>query len=250
MNTNTEGIILKQIHTINGRRMITIFTKRYGKIQAGTTLSERSKGKAALGLRPFASGNYELYIKGSFYFLNAVEVNRYFYKLCEDVDKYAYGAYGLELANVFLEEEVPFEDFYQLLMDYLDLLEARNKDYLTLVLAFQIKTLILAGHRPILHSCSQCGKKKDLNFLSIKEGGLLCSECKEKGDSQGIVSLIYQVNEGIIDAIRYFMEAQIADLAKLVLKDDIAKEISSIIRDYIKYHLDIKDLMSEKCLIN
>lgn len=60
MYAETEGIVLKQIKIPGGRRMLVIFTKRYGKISAGTYISEKGKNRAALALRPFTYGRYQI----------------------------------------------------------------------------------------------------------------------------------------------------------------------------------------------
>ena len=52
MLINTEGIVLRQSKIANNRRIITLFTRRYGKITAGTSINERAKGRAALAIRP------------------------------------------------------------------------------------------------------------------------------------------------------------------------------------------------------
>ncbi|MDD4367176.1 MAG: recombination protein O N-terminal domain-containing protein, partial [Eubacteriales bacterium] len=61
MYTDTEGIILRQTKTVNGRRMVLLFSKKYGKISAGTGISEKGRSKAALAMRPFAYGRYEIF---------------------------------------------------------------------------------------------------------------------------------------------------------------------------------------------
>ncbi len=65
MLTDTEGIVLRQVKTSYGRRMILLFSKKYGKISAGTGINERGKGKSSLALRPFTYGRYELFKTGT-----------------------------------------------------------------------------------------------------------------------------------------------------------------------------------------
>ena len=64
MYTETEGIVLRQTKTVNGRRIILLFSEKYGKSAAGTSIKETGKKKSSLALRPFAYGRYELYKKG------------------------------------------------------------------------------------------------------------------------------------------------------------------------------------------
>ena len=46
MDAYTEGIVLKQTKILNGRRMLTLFSKEYGKIGAGTGIAAGGKGKS------------------------------------------------------------------------------------------------------------------------------------------------------------------------------------------------------------
>ena len=48
MIITTEGIVLRQRKIANNRRMIVLFTKRCGKLSAGTSINEKSRSRAAL----------------------------------------------------------------------------------------------------------------------------------------------------------------------------------------------------------
>ena len=95
MYTDTEGIILRQTKTVNGRRMLTLFSLKYGKISAGTGINERSRGKNALAMRPFTHGRYELFKTRDTYNINGAETIHSYYAIGEDVDKYMTCAYVL-----------------------------------------------------------------------------------------------------------------------------------------------------------
>ena len=95
MYTDTEAVVLRQTKTLNGRRMITIFSQKYGKIGAGTSISEKGKNKSALALRPFCYGRYELFKGRETFNIQGAEVIESFYSLGEDVDKYFAASYAL-----------------------------------------------------------------------------------------------------------------------------------------------------------
>ena len=50
MLTDTEAIVLRQVKTSYGRKMILLFSKRYGKISAGTSIGEKGRSKAMFTL--------------------------------------------------------------------------------------------------------------------------------------------------------------------------------------------------------
>ena len=43
MRVETEGLVLKQVNTVNNRKILVLFTKKFGKISAGTNLGDRSR---------------------------------------------------------------------------------------------------------------------------------------------------------------------------------------------------------------
>ena len=51
MLTDTEAIVLRQVKTVNGRRMLLLFSQKYGKISVGSNLTESGKNKSALPYR-------------------------------------------------------------------------------------------------------------------------------------------------------------------------------------------------------
>ena len=61
MHINSEGIVFRQVKTTGGRKMVHLFTKKYGKISAGSSISEKSRTKSALAMQLFTYGNYEIY---------------------------------------------------------------------------------------------------------------------------------------------------------------------------------------------
>lgn len=246
MNVQTEGLVLRQIQTINGRRMITILTERFGKIHAGTSLTERGKSKAALALRPFTHGQYELYINHQNYHLHQGETIQNFFKLGENIDKYMYGAYALEFADRVLVEEQPAKEFFRLVLDYLKALENREKKFQTLLLAFQWKALQISGQQPQLKNCIRCDAQEKMEYFSIEEGGVLCESCRENKDADTNVSLIYPINGGIIDAIQYFLDTPIRELEKVGITSEMAASLKILVEPYMKYHLDMKELKSER----
>ncbi|MBQ2455925.1 MAG: DNA repair protein RecO [Firmicutes bacterium] len=127
MYTETEGIILRQTKTLNGRRMITLFSKKYGKIGAGTSLSERGKNRSSLAIRPFCRGRYELFKNRDTYNINGAETVESYYSIGEDVDKYMEAARILELTDAMLGEDQPQPALYDLLCQYLSMMAEREQ---------------------------------------------------------------------------------------------------------------------------
>lgn len=246
MYTETEGIILRQTKTVNGRRMLTLFSLKYGKISAGTGINERSRGKNALAMRPFTHGRYELFKSRDTYNINGAETIHSYYAIGEDVDKYMTCAYILEFTEKLLPEEQPMPQLFHLLAEFFAVMENRKNRFETLVIAYQLKALAICGHKPSLDGCIHCGSKDSVVLFDIKEGGIVCGECTQKYPSNLVnVPLIYEINFGIVNILRYFMNNPLTSFEKLALDVPIEKLLRIMIKDYIGYHLDLGPLKSE-----
>lgn len=241
MYTSTEGIVFRQVKAAGGRRMILLFTKKYGKISVGSSLSEKGRGKAALALRPFTYGNYELYKGREYYNLNSGEVVRSFFKIGEDLDKYMEASFVLELTEKMVPEDLPQPKLFQLLIEFLAAMEKREKKHRTLVLAFEVKAMAVLGSFPMLEQCACCGETEDLQYFSIKDGGMVCGKCRNIGND----TLIYAPKFDIVNILKFFSKTPLRGFEKIALAEDVSEELQCILRRYMSYYLDIGTLNSE-----
>ena len=242
MITDTRGIVLRQVKTIGGRRMISLFTEQFGKIGAGVTISERGKGRQSAAMNPFTYGNYELFISHGRYHLNKGQVVKNFYRIGADVDRYMAAAYGLELCDKLLEEEVPAKDLFGLTVDFLTTMEERKSRYGTILLAYKVKLLACLGALPVLDRCAVCGRPGKHAAFSIPEGGLVCENCLNSAAQDDRDALLYKVDFVILDVLDHILNNPLQSLQKVALGDDIEARINAIIDRFITYHLDPGDL--------
>ena len=259
MVTDTEGIVLRQVKAMGGRRIITLFSKQYGKISVGTSLTEGGRNKTALSVRAFTYGRYELFKNRESYNLNNGQVIKSYYGIGEDIDKYMAASYVLELTEKLLPEEIPQPRIFTLLTEFLECLEKRSKLHETLVIAYIVKILDILGTMPELSVCTLCGEENPVGgdgktgnskggekfFFSIKEGGRICPRCAKVLSSQGDGPLIYTLEIGIIDILKYFQKMPVKAFEKIALDQKVQEKIQKLLKDYISYHLDIRGLKSE-----
>ena len=252
MFTDTEGMVLKQVKIAGGRRMIHIFTQKYGKISMGTGMTERnSKYKAALAIRPFTYGKYEISKNRDYFNLTGAEVKKSYYGLGEDLDKYAAASQALELTDKALPEESPQIRLFGTLVDFLDCWDKGVSTPETLLLAYEAKLLKAMGNSPVLGKCAICGTEdigKPVKF-SIPDGGTICHDCHKKiienTLNDGKARLIYEPVFDIVNTVRFLEIKPFSAFDKIALDPKVAGELKSILREYISYHLDIGPLKSE-----
>ena len=247
MITETEGIVIRQIKTAYGRRMIVLLTQKYGRISAGTSITEGGKNKTALALRPFTRGRYELFKGRESYSINGAETLESHYLIGEDIEKYSCAAGALELTDRMLEDEQPSPGMYNLLSEYLSMLEKRKSDCGTLFLAFRIKALELFGSGINVKACARCGKTEGLTRFSVPDGGVLCADCA--GTPDDLNPLIFEIGDDIIKIVDFIQTHPLRALEKLSVPDPLKSRITKMIKSHYSYHLGIEGLKSESLIL-
>ncbi|MGI6719456.1 MAG: DNA repair protein RecO [Anaerovoracaceae bacterium] len=246
MISQMQGVVLRQIRTVRGRRIIVLFSRDRGKISAGTFINESGKNKSALALRPFAYGRYELSSTRGNFNINSAEVLKSHYRIGEHVEKYVNASYALEFTDKFLQEDEPAQGLFDELIDFLSLMEHRNKAYGTLVAGYVCRAIAWAGCAPGLTGCTNCGEE-DMCVFSVEDGGLLCEACRSASGRSP--ALIFPVSADIIEVFRYLLENPIKNLRNLALRDELEQSIREILSAYIACHLGIGGLKSESLIV-
>ena len=249
MIINAEGIVLRQRKIANNRRMIVIFTKQYGKLSAGTSINEKSRGKAALALRPFTYAEYDIFKGREAYSINSAAVSKSFYSIGEDIDRFMTASAFIEYLDKVLPEGEPMPKLFELSLDFLQSVSVSNSAPDTLLYAFIVKTLGILGVAPELGCCVNCGKSlaeiPAPRMFSVSSGGVICPDCADE-ERQGGHALIYKPSFDIIDVFRYFETKPLQTFEKVTLKKEDAAVIREILANYTERYLDADVLSSIK----
>ena len=243
MYTDSEGLMLKQTKAVDGKKIITLLSKKYGKISCQSKLKTSNK-HANIALGSFVYSKYQLYKNREFFSIISGEIIKSYYSIGEDIVKYGYASYVLELTEKILEEGHPVPRIFNILIDYLNVLDKRKGKFDTVLVAYELKLFRELGIMPNLRSCVNCGKKIDKEcgkiYFDVKGGGVLCSNCINTQDT-----LIFKAGFGMIEIIDYCISRPLQSLKRLALNDEMLKQIKQIIKYYKEYHLDLGSLKSE-----
>jgi DNA repair protein RecO (recombination protein O) len=212
-----EAIVLRQTKALKGRRMITLFTDAYGKLSAGTNLSERGRGKSALAVRPFTRGRYTLKTDRGYTNILSAETLRSYYSIGENYEKYVNASLVLEFAGRMLPEEAPAPELWATTVKFMEMMERRSGGRRTLTAAWLARALDFAGVLP--------GAE---NFKNDK--------------------LFSALGFDTLEALAYLMGNPLEKMAALALDEDKAGAIIGALLRFAELHLDIGNLKSEALL--
>lgn len=248
MLITTDGIVLKQNKISNNRRIIVLFTKDYGKISAGTNLSERGRNRSALALRPFTYSEYEIFKNRDYYNINGAGVKRSFYSIGEDIDRYLVASKVIEYLNCTLEEGRPQPRTFELTLEFLEAITEAKGNFDTMLYAYLVKSLGMQGIMPELNRCVDCGRKREELepplYFSVSGGGILCGTCCEREKSNG-VPLLFKPHFDIVEVLKYMVRSSLATFSRVQLKPDVQLELRSILSEYLEYYLNTDILKND-----
>ncbi len=229
----TEGIVLKSMEYEEADKIVTIYTKDYGKITAIAKGVRKTKSKFGSSLEILTHSNFLIYKGRNIDIVSQTEILESFFSTSKEVIKFAFAVNCVEVVNRLTEEREINIGLFNLLKEVLHYLKESNDPKLQ-TLSFKWQTISILGYRPSLNHCCRCNKsvedQKEMYF-NIKEGGLVCNNCIAK-DKEGCVKASLYFNK----LLRKILITPLSTISNATIPDKKMKELEKITNLYIAYH--------------
>jgi DNA repair protein RecO (recombination protein O) len=171
-----EAILLAVRNWGEADRMVTLFSKEFGKITAIAYGARRPKNRLAGALQPFAIVDVALASAKSTASVRQCEVKHSFRELREDLTYMAYAMFITEIVTDLWPERQPEPALFELVPAAFSLLTQQNPRIVTLACIWQL--LAIAGFCPEYKHCLKCGQAIVYPaFFDIEGGGSVCAGC-------------------------------------------------------------------------
>ena len=183
MMPTADALIIRTIDFSETSRIVTLYTRQFGKIEALAKGGRRLKG-------PFES-SLDILARNSVVFiqkrgdvldlLTESKLIRRFRVCSSNLAGTLGGYYVAELVNAFTALGDPMPSLYDLTMKVLKQLEEGVSVMRTLI-RFEGRLLQFLGHAPSFQTCAECGvtipRKPNVRIVfGMIDGGVLCSTC-------------------------------------------------------------------------
>ncbi len=246
----TEAIVTRSLPYGESDRILTFFTRDFGKLKGVAKGARRSRKRFqnALGLFTYLrliffdrEGMGLVRVEGA-------DVLQGFPHIRESLKRFYYGSYYLELINEMAGEREANQEAFELLFSFLSDLESEEpkEEWLRM---FEVRMLSLFGYRPHLIRCGLCHREwKELEgeahlFFSIEKGSLVCGPC-----SKGYNNL-YPLSLGTARLIDEISQLDLKRLSRLRFTSQALTESREFLPRFIEHELG-KELKSLKTLKN
>ena len=235
MQCRTEAIVLKTIDYGESDQIVTFYTREYGKIKGIAKGARRSKKRFVNALEPFSCSeiNFSRRNPDNLDFIDGCDVSSHFPEIRSSLEKTLAASYLIELMDQFTPENKKSEGSFQLLHDFLVLMEKKTLSD-ALLRFFEIRLLRISGYDPVLDYCISCRAPLEngttYRFDSVK-GGIICNSCKT-GTSDAI-----PVSLGTIKTLLLGREMEAESLGRLIFTAQSAEESRRILSHFIRHIL-------------
>jgi DNA repair protein RecO (recombination protein O) len=233
----TEGIVLRARDFQETDRLLSVLTRRLGKVSAIVKGVKRPHSKLAGGTQPFCYSSLQFAEGRNLDVVTQCVPRDAFYGLRQDLEKMAHASYMAELVDALTEERSPSPRLFDLLLSALAETERTNQPNVV-ARVFELRLLWLSGYGLELQSCARCGSPVSAEtaevWFSPVLGGVVCPSCR--GDASGA----RRITGGSLAAARALSKAWPDRIPALRLTPAQAAELESCLRASLEYRLERK----------
>lgn len=230
---NTQGIVLKAVRYKENDVILTLFTRKLGKVAALAKGAKRNKSSLLSSSQLFSYSNYTLKKQGNMYTVNQSETIKSFYDLSYDIEAFSYATYVTKLVENTTLENQTNNRLFILLAQTLYLYTQQNVDKKFITRAFELKFLDYIGFKPSVNRCTSCNSKDLSNLVfNVDEGGVLCNKCSQNVDGN------LKVDVTTIKLMEYILSNDILQCSKAKVSKYITYELEKILKRYLSVYID------------
>lgn len=233
----TNGIIIRRTNLNEADRIVTIFSKDYGKIRIIAKGVRKINSKIAGNLEPFCLSSLNIAEGKNLDVVTSALIEKCYFNIRNDLKATGFVQYFGELIDKLTEDNDPHPEIYFLLDEVLDNLNSINSELL--IPYFEWNLLSALGYSPELHRCVHCRKniiESEKIYFNFDRGGLICKACN-KGD--------LAISANAIKMLRLLLKHQINILSKIELDRKTFTEIKETTRKYLT-HISDKEFKSQR----
>ncbi|RRD47832.1 DNA repair protein RecO [Tessaracoccus sp. OH4464_COT-324] len=223
-----EAVVLRTQQLGEADRIVTLLSRRHGKIRAVARGVRRSSSKFGGRLEPFNHVDIQFATgRGSLEVVAQVEAIRAS-RLGGDYTRFTAGQVLVETADRLVSEEgSPAQQQFLLLAGALWALEHNRYPAALIVDSYLLRSLALAGYGVALGECGGCGDHI-VGWFSPREGSVSCSNCRPFEAER--LSEAERTHLGALIAGDW-PNACAAELA-------VARRVDQLVVSYATWHLD------------
>ena len=178
-----DAVVLRVQKLGESDRIVTMFTRRHGRVRAVAKGVRRTMSRFGARLEPFGHVDVQWAEGRTLHVVSQVEgidlLGRHF---LDDYPRYTAASAIVETAERLTpEEQEPALRLYLLTLGALRSLGAAAHPTPLVLDAYLLRAMGVAGWAPALSACAVCGTAGPHRTFSVPAGGCVCADCRPPG---------------------------------------------------------------------
>jgi DNA repair protein RecO (recombination protein O) len=180
-----DAVVLRVQKLGEADRIVTLLTRRHGRVRAVAKGVRRTKSRIGGRLEPFSHVDLQLFEGRSLDGVSQVEILAPFGKhIMGDYGRYTAASAILETAErLTAEEREPALRLYLLTVGALRSIAGGDHAAPLVLDAYLLRSMASAGWAPALLECAVCGRRGAHPAFSVQAGGCVCADCRPAGSA-------------------------------------------------------------------
>lgn len=243
-----NGLVLFDRGIGENDKLLTILTERYGKMFVIAKGAKSVKNRNMCCTHIFIYASFGIRRKGNYYYLVDSDLIENFFSVRNDILKFSLASYICDVVSHVAQEGVGEDDILRLALNTIYAISQDKYSLETVRAAFQLRIVAEIGMAPDIYSCSKCGCEGVLGgYLDLVDGIIVCDECRKDNDfnieenaftERGLQKPIALVNEAILHAVKYIINADIKRFLAFSLEGDEWKLFYDLSEKFLQNQLE------------
>ena len=182
MPTYRDEVVVLRTHKLGeADRIVTMLSRRHGKLRAVAKGVRRTSSRFGARLEPFMVADVQLYQGRSLDIVQQAEsLGSYGAEIAVHYDRYTSASAMVEAADRLNEAEATPQQ-YLLLVGGLRALSHGDHAARSILDSYLLRAMALSGWAPGLGECARCGKPGPHDTFVAQLGGMICRDCAPTG---------------------------------------------------------------------
>lgn len=241
MNVQTEAIILRTQKYKEVDEIVTVFTKKFGKVNMFARSSKRIKSPLLSGTQLFGYVDMEIDLRENGSRLFTSTIKKSYYKFSEDLSKYYFASYICELIEKTQQENQTDTKLFAIVIEVFNIIEKQDCNFKLLRLIFELYILKSLGISPDLYNCNICNSNNAdiIRHIDINQGTVICDDCLKNTNI-----LLYKIDKNLIRFIKFVYNNDIQRSLNVKIADILLNQLDEFIQLYIASHFGALNINS------
>ncbi len=234
---STQAIVIGSLDLGEADRLVTFYSRQFGKMKAVACGSRRLKSKWSRSTQLLTHCQLVFYEKknNQLHRLRQCDIIHPYSGLWGGLKKLIAGLYVAELVTRIVPEGEESGELFYLILKVFNLLEQEGDPDVSLRI-FEIRLLSMLGYRPQIGQCIYCKEairqNSKISFSPLK-GGVICSNCLTHSQSGQIT-----VSAGSLLFLKQALKLKLAKIGRLSLAKALKPELKEMLHGYLMHLLE------------